>query len=209
MKRSLSFILVLFSLSLNAQVDFSLKIGVNYNSTEYNFDEASEIYDPLIAGHFGLNVDLKFSDMSYLRTGLLYNVKGEQVKLNLFGEELNSKNFLHYVDIPLHYLHYLQGNDSGFFMELGPGLGYFFGQTLVDSESDEENDLYEFLEFNVFGGLGFRKDKYSLSAFYQRSLNDINDRNSSGIPESIEIRNVNIGVSFSYFFNVNKAKEVE
>lgn len=101
--------------------------------------------------------------------------------------------------MPFHYLHYFTAKNEGFFVELGPGLGYYFGATFVDSEPNTKNSLFTFLEFNAHGAVGYKMGRYAINTFYQRSLNNINELSSSGINNNFVIRNASFGVSFNYF----------
>lgn len=44
--------------------------------------------------------------------------------------------------------------------------------------------------------------RYAINAFYQRSLNNINELSSSGINNNFVIRNASFGVSFNYLLDV-------
>lgn len=130
-----------------SQIDASLKAGVDMNTIEYNIETESIKYNSLLAGHFGINLDVALGNTSYIRSGLIYNLKGEKTEFSIFEEKISAKTYLHYVDIPFHYLHYFTAKKEGFFVELGPGLGYYFGATFVDSGPNTKNSLFTFLQF--------------------------------------------------------------
>lgn len=71
-------LVVLLSTSVYSQIDASLKAGVDMNTIEYNIETESIKYNSLLAGHFGINLDVALGNTSYIRSGLIYNLKGEK-----------------------------------------------------------------------------------------------------------------------------------
>lgn len=129
---------------------FGVKAGVNLANLHYKSGDDTENGDIKAGVHAGVFARLSIAPSLAFQPELLYSMEGardseddEEVKFNL-----------HYIQLPL----MLQfGSTSGFYAEIGPGLGYVTSgkvKTEFLGEEIEEDVKDELEKLNITGNVG-------------------------------------------------------
>ncbi|MGV3657330.1 MAG: porin family protein [Chitinophagaceae bacterium] len=130
---------------------FGIKAGPNFSTLSVKYEDESESLDWKTGVHAG--VFARFSMMHGLafQPELLFSTEGSRDEED--GEKLTLR--LHYIHLPL----MLQlDTKSGFYAEIGPGLGYLITAKTkweIDGEEEIEDVKDDMEKLNLTGNVGF------------------------------------------------------
>lgn len=115
MKRTISLItaLVLSTIFLQAQqkvkpqgTSFGLRGGVNFQNINGKDENGDKLENDILTGfNIGLNAEIPVGIDFYFQPGLLYTIKGAKSKDAIFGQTINGKVKLSYIELPLNLLY--------------------------------------------------------------------------------------------------------
>lgn len=115
MKRKISLIaaIVLTTFSLQAQhkvnlnsTSFGLRGGVNFQNINGKDENGDKLENDMLTGfNFGINAEIPVGVDFYFQPGLLYTIKGAKSKDVIFGQTINGKVRISYVELPLNFLY--------------------------------------------------------------------------------------------------------
>lgn len=203
-KLSLATLVILFALSVNAQVQFGLKAGLNFPNWSVK-ESGSTAPDTKIGFgfHLGGIVDIPVSSNFSIQPGALFSVKGFKADVNM-GTTVNTTTKLNYIEVPINAMLKVGEGDTKFLVFGGPYLGYGLGGTVKaeaqgrSATSDitfgsGDNDVNP-LDFGINLGAGIKFNKIMVTAQYGIGLANLS--NSSGET----VHNNVIGVSVALLF---------
>jgi len=130
---TVSAILILSTLALQAQIGFGLLGGVNFQNINGKEGDGDKLENGLLtAFHAGVNVNIPVAPDFYFQPGLLYSVKG--AKSNFFtmpvkasGDEYNTTTKISYIEIPLNFLYRPQVGGGHILLGFGPYIAFGIG----------------------------------------------------------------------------------
>jgi hypothetical protein len=153
-------ILVAFSFSAKAQVEFGIKAGANFSNISQNFTNSDwEMETNIKPGfHIGATADVPISDNFSFQPGLLYSSKGYSVDIeesieNILGESLPAgasidgyfRGTFNYIEVPLNFA--FKTNDLQIFagpyvaMGLSGKQKYDFTVSYMGMSSSDKDEL--------------------------------------------------------------------
>jgi len=103
-------ILVFTVTALEAQVDFGIVAGPNFQNMVGKDSDGDKITNGLLMGfHAGLTAAIPVATDFYIQTGLLFSQKGSRnneglIPLKAAGNEYNTTTRISYIDLPVHLL---------------------------------------------------------------------------------------------------------
>jgi hypothetical protein len=210
----LATVVVLFAISVNAQVQFGVKAGLNLANVSVT--EGGESADTKMKPgfHIGAIVDLSLSESFSVQPGLLFSQKGTKSEgsYSQQGITVDTKSTmkLNYLDIPINAVLKLEAGSSKIHLFAGPVISYALsGKTTVEASamgiSNSEDADVEFgsedgqmkrLDFGVNVGAGIQFNKILVSANYNLGLANL----ISGGDSDNFMKNRTIGISVAYLF---------
>ncbi len=126
---TLSAILLLSSLAIQAQVGFGLLGGVNFQNINGTNSSGNKLENGLLTGfHAGVNVNIPIAPDIWFQPGLLYSVKG--AKNEFFNPPLKASGDyttttrLSYVELPLNLLFRPQLGNGHILLGFGPYVAF-------------------------------------------------------------------------------------
>lgn len=213
----LLFVTFISTLTIQTYGQIALKAGLNLSTMHFKSDNLilSEDFSYNPGFHAEIALDLPFSDVFALETGIGVSTKGYKYNssFDILGEKVESTSTLNtlYVDIPLN-AKVMFGDDVKFYVAAGPyvGIGVLgesiseisaAGQTETDKTtiewgSDENSDDFERLDYGARVAVGVVLQSFLIEASYKRGFANVLSDTSS---ESVANHNV-LGVSIGYKF---------
>lgn len=135
-------ILVLSVAALEAQVDFGIVAGPNFQNMVGKDADGEKITNGLLVGfHAGVTAALPIATDFYFQTGLLFSQKGSRNNMGVMptkssGDDYHTTTRVSYLELPLHLLFRPAFGDGHILVGFGPyvafGLG---GNQTVDYEA--------------------------------------------------------------------------
>ena len=132
-------LLMITTLSLQAQIRFGAKGGLNLQNITGKDDEGDKLENDLKPGfHLGAFADIPIAPDFYFEPGLLFSTKG--CKFDITPDTKVSMN-LSYIELPLNLIFRPQLGDSHIIVGFGPYLAYGIKGKIKDPDSDESEDI--------------------------------------------------------------------
>jgi hypothetical protein len=216
---TLSAIFVLATFALQAQVDFGILGGINFqnlNGKDFLGDKLEN--DMIIGYHAGVNVQILLVSEFYFQPGLLFSTKGAK---SVDGS-ITTKVKLSYVELPLNIVFKGKLGNGFVLVGLGPYLGFAIGGKVINEGGSSEletkitfqnvieegDDLLTpylkrfdaggniFVGYELAGGLFFQLDA-------QLGMIKINPKDNRVEPiysDKSSVKNTGFGLSVGYRF---------
>ena len=173
----------------NAQM-IGLKGGVNMSNMAMSIDGTTYSPNSMTGFHFGPVIDFTLNKSFSLNTGLLYSLKGYDLK-NVSdatmenASPLNGKAKLSYFDIPVNLAFKIPiSSKFKFFIQAGPYMAMGIGGTIKKPSSATNNpipiqDIYSYsilakTDYGVGAGAGFEIGRMVYSVNYNYGLRNLN-----------------------------------
>lgn len=129
-------VLVLTVATLQAQVEFGVVAGPNFQNMVGKDGDGDRITNGLIVGfHAGVTANIPIAPDFYFQTGLLLSQKGSRnneglIPVKASDDEYNTTTRISYIDIPLHLLFRPEFGSGHILVGFGPyvGVGLFGSQ---------------------------------------------------------------------------------
>jgi len=132
-------LLMITTLSLQAQIRFGAKGGLNLQNITGKDDEGDKLENDLKPGfHLGAFADIPIAPDFYFEPGLLFSTKG--CKFDITPDTKVSMN-LSYIELPLNLIFRPQFGESHLIVGFGPYLAYGIKGKIKDPDSDESEDI--------------------------------------------------------------------
>jgi len=183
----ISLCLVSFVLTASAQkFSAGLKGGVNIsNFTGGNFDDLDK--KALLGFHAGGFLSFGIGNI-YLQPELLVSTAGAK-----FGEDVNDESLkITYLTLPIMVKYKMT---SGFYLEVGPQVGFKLGEDVGDQTLDE---FAKNLDLSLGAGLGYQFGGVGIGGRYLVGLSKVGDfEPSSGLDPDFKNSVIQIGVFFA------------
>lgn len=129
---SLSAILLLSTLALQAQIGFGILGGVNFQNINGKDNNGDKLENGLLTGfHAGININIPVAPDFYFQPGLLFSVKG--AKNDFFSPpvkaagDFETTTKLSYIELPLNLLYRPQLGKGYLLLGFGPYIAYGIG----------------------------------------------------------------------------------
>ena len=222
---TLSAILILSSVAIQAQIGFGLLGGVNFQNINGKDSNGDKLENGLLTGfHAGLNVNIPVATDFYFQPGLLFSVKG--VNNEFFSTDVKASGDyttttrLSYIEMPLNLLYRPQLGNGHLLLGFGPYLAFGitgkettqfnstsiertvkFKNTVEDWTDLVENAYYRPFDAgaNILFGYEFAMGVFvQLNA--QLGLLKINPEYAWVSDDEMAYRNTGYGLSFGYRF---------
>ncbi len=160
MKHLLFTIVLFFSLFSSLQAQFGIRAGLSGTNLRSEVSGLSQDGSTKLNFHFGIVYDLPIPGNLGLRTGLLFNQKGNDEK-EVDASLVQPLSF-NYLEIPLSLLFDVT---ELIFIEAGPTFGYLLSASSFDSDVKEEFKSVE-VGANLGGGIDLSLVKIGLNYNY-------------------------------------------
>lgn len=149
MKKSIVFtLLILATLSANAQVRFGLKAGPNFSDLDGKYNSSTKT-----GFHFGALLEIKPNGSNFaIQPELLYSAQGTKVKPEVFEDENINYD---YVTVPVIIKYYIISDFMN--LEFGPQFAFLVSDNV---DNDINNPVPESFDFAITGGLGINITKH-------------------------------------------------
>lgn len=189
------------------EISLGAKAGVNFSN--FGGDEVGDS-SARTGFHVGLVSEFKLTETFAIAPELLFSQQGSQTedKYDFGGAEIveENKQTLNYVNIPIAAKYYIT---EGLSIHAGPQVGFLVsanskydvratagGVTTEESGELDNKDLYESIDFSVFGGIGYELPMgVFFQARYTTGLSSVN-KDSEGT-DSMDIKTTNNVFSLS------------
>lgn len=181
-------------LAITAGAQVGVRAGLNLASYSSSQDGVTLSSDSKVGVHFGITNDFKLSDKVTFRPGLLYSAKGGVLNLDFGGISEKSSSTFTYLDIPLSFVYNFTGEDKGFFVEVGPNVGFLLA---AKSEGEDVKESLKSLDFGLNIGLGYDLGQFIVGANYGFGLANIAELADG---EDGKLTNKNIAIYALYQF---------
>lgn len=201
LKSSLTIILMFVFISLQGQVKFGPKVGVNLSTMTLKSSGIS--FDPSmqVGFHVGVISEISVTDNLVLQPGIFYSTKGSKFKVSYSQLSYEASIAPSYVDIPVNVLYYFGSGKTKISLFAGPYLAYgISGKSENDGETSDisfgntDNNDMKPLDFGLNIGVGVNLNGLVISAQYGLGLaNLVPSSTSDG-----EMKNRVIGISLAY-----------
>ena len=122
-------ILVLSVTALQAQVEFGIVAGPNFQNMVGKDADGDKITNGLLVGfHAGVKANIPFAPDFYFQTGLLFSQKGSKNNIGLIptksSGDYNTTTRLSYIELPLHLLFRPELGNGHVLVGFGPYVAY-------------------------------------------------------------------------------------
>lgn len=222
---SLVAILVLSVAALEAQVNFGIEAGPNFQNMVGKDSDGNKITNGMIIGfHAGVKAKIPVASDFFFQTGLLFSQKGSENNLFMYGRKASSEEYynssrISYIELPIHLLYSPELGKGRLLVGFGPYVAYgitgkqTFGYDNIDKikiqfRNQIEMDEYSIMEevyfrgfdagADIFAGYEFAFGLYAQLNAQLGMLNimtDITDWN-----DDPNLKNTGFGVSVGYNF---------
>ncbi|HET9057919.1 MAG TPA: porin family protein [Chitinophagaceae bacterium] len=206
---------------LNAQnIRFGVTAGASIASAKGKTEGVSITSDSKVGFTGGVLVDIPLADQFAFQPGLNFLQKGSKFNINILGVQIDGKETLNYLELPLNFLFRTEAGSGKFFVGLGPVLGLglsgkgedkstFNGQTIeekydVEFGTDVNTDHYKPFEFsgNVLAGYEFGNGIF-IAVNYNLGISNIAVVDNT---DNTTYRNRYFGIRLGYLFGGNANK---
>jgi hypothetical protein len=224
---TLSVVLVMSTIAMQAQMGFGLLGGVNLQNINGKDANGDKYENGLMVGfHAGVNVNIPIAPDFYFQPGLLFSVKG--AKDNFFNmptkaanDNYNTTTKISYIEIPLNLLFRPQFGNGHILLGFGPyvamGIGgnqkfesgtLSYEQKIVFKNEITQNEFWDidnayYRRFdagaNIFAGYEMPMGIF-LQLNTQLGMLKINPAHSWDTGDKTSYRNTGYGISFGYRF---------
>ena len=202
----------------NAQM-IGVKGGVNVANMSMSMAGMSYSPDALVGFHLGPVIDFKLQKNLYLNTGLLYSLKGynlRNVENTQLGNasHLNGRAKLSYFDIPLNLAYKIPfSNKFKFFVQGGPYAALGLGGSVKNPQkvsggglntSVPIQDIYSHgtlakADYGVGAGAGFEVGPMVFSVNYDYGLRNLNFKPYTlDIPGTLKITTLEFSITYMF-----------
>jgi hypothetical protein len=142
---SISALLMLLTITMQAQIGFGILGGVNFQNINGKDNSGNKLQNGLLTGfHAGINVNIPVAPEFYFQPGLLFSVKG--AKNDFFSPptkasgDLVTTTKLSYIEIPLNLLYRPQLGNGYMLLGFGPYFAFGIG--------GKENSEFSSISYN-------------------------------------------------------------
>lgn len=186
--------------SFGLQAQFGARLGVNLANNKVSVLGVSASGSNLIGIHAGVTYTHPINETISLRPGLLYSMKGTKATDDSGGTDVESKQRINYLEIPIDVVY-----DAGSLnLFAGPYLGY--GLNASVSQGDESMDVdfdeggFKRLDFGLNLGIAYEvNEQISIGAQYGLGLANLDDTEDTFLGE-ITVKNKVIAFFAGYAF---------
>lgn len=188
---------VCISIIACAQVQFGAKAGLNLSNLSVSPSSPLISYNNKVHSNAGFLVLIPVGDNFKAQAELQYSGQGTDSKVSL----ITTNYKLQYLNIPL-LLKYV--DQSGFFAEIGPQLGFLLSaKAVAGSTSSDYKSLFKPADFSGVLGLGYLSSyNIGIDLRYNLGVSKIGDGGFS----STSIKNKVFQTSLFYMFGGGKKK---
>ena len=126
-------IMVLTATALEAQVEFGILAGPNFQNMVGKDEYGDKLTNGLLVGfHAGVSATIPFAPDFYFQTGLLFSQKGSKNNLGLLptkasSDDYNTTTRISYIDLPLHLLFRPELGNGHVLVGFGPYVAFGIG----------------------------------------------------------------------------------
>ncbi|RYY56156.1 MAG: PorT family protein [Chitinophagaceae bacterium] len=196
MKLVTTALLLTFAMTLDAQVTYGPKLGLNLaKATMTNKDFDSKITPKFFVGGF---VNYALSEKMSLQGELLYSREGGNGKR--ISNDADDKLFYDYLQLPVLFRYAVTGN---LFAEAGPQFGYLLSakEDYNDNPTVDIKEYYKKTEVRLPFGVGYKFTESSVKGLqlnlrYSFSFSEINKVEVGG--EKIKLSVLSLGAAYSF-----------
>jgi hypothetical protein len=190
MKKALFFLFILHTITVNAQLRFGLKGGVNisnFTGGDFNTIETNS----LVGFHAGALLHWKFGHW-VLQPEAVFSTQG--AKLTNGGVDSNFK--ISYVNMPV-VLQY--ETDGGFYLEAGPQVGFKLSEDIPNTTIE---DFAKSTDLSIALGLGYHsKMGLGIGGRYNVGVSKVGDFDSANISPDFKNGVIQISIFYTFFSN--------
>lgn len=193
MKKFVLFLSVFFIYNLNLQSQFGLRFGLNSSSIKFKTLGLNVETDSRLGFHLGVVQDFQIEEKLFLRSGLLFSVKGG--KATDSSTDASNKVTINYIEVPISAIYYFMEEGRGFFGELGPYIG---GLISASTNGESIKDEFRTIDIGVNIGAGYDFNNFIIGANYSVGLSNIAKANDDDF--DVTAKNVNLNFFGIYQF---------
>ncbi len=154
----------------DAQISYGIKAGGAASNTTIIHGISDTRFGFTGGGFVEIPLTYK-NNLHYLQVEVLYANEGEYSKYSDNGEKY--KAFLNYINIPIMYKYYFDDQDSDFFVEAGPQVGFLVSKNLDEKGPEIVSGTENTLDLAINLGVGYSYlRKYEVNLRYGYGLTD-------------------------------------
>ncbi|MXV37432.1 outer membrane beta-barrel protein [Flavobacteriaceae bacterium Ap0902] len=193
MKKLINVIFCLIAVYGTAQVTYGLKAGVNVSK----IDEVHTGSEKRVGAYFGGFATIPINNEGnqfYIQPEVLYSMMGEKEE---FTDGRTTDVNIDYLSIPVLFKAYFSEQDTEFFGEIGPQLGFLISKDLPETDAVYD---YKSTDFGAVVGIGFSylRNWEANARFYYGFTDIIEWENTKGKdPHNIN-SNVSLGIAYRF-----------
>jgi hypothetical protein len=198
---SLGIALCLAGMSLNAQVSFGPKVGLNLANLSGDAEELlGESPSMKIGAQIGGVVNMNFTDALALQPGLILSMKGASVSMEMMGISMDMTYSANYLEVPINMVYGIDMGAGQLQVFAGPYLSYgLFGKVSTSAagvsddtdiqfvsdavDADDDKAAINALDYGINAGLGFKTGAIQIQAGYGLGLGNIEPKYDGEDPE--------------------------
>jgi hypothetical protein len=193
--------LMFFVASVQAQIKFGPKVGLNLSTMTLKNSGIAADPKTLVGFHVGVISDIPVKGNFSLQPALLYSGKGS--KYSFAGEELSmSPSF---IEIPVNAAYKFEVGSMNLYLNAGPYFAYGIGGKIKvagETESikfgDDDNADMKPFDAGITFGAALEISKFLISLNYELGLTNLVPGVDSG--DDAEAKSKVFGISVAYFF---------
>jgi hypothetical protein len=199
MRFALLFCLTFAVTSVQAQVKFGAKVGLNLSTMTLKNSGIAMDPKALVGFHVGVISEIPLTENFVLQPALLYSSKGS--KYSFVGEEVSiSPGF---IELPVNAAYKFDIGNMKFFLNAGPYFAYGISGKIksggssesIKFGSDDNADMKPF-DVGVNFGAGLEITNFFISLNYELGLTNLVPGSSDGSEAKSRV----FGISVGYFF---------
>lgn len=207
-------VLILMSYTIQAQVTFGLRAGLNLSKQQIKNDEHhfsdEHNYKQLKGAHLGFILDFKIKNSYSLESGFLFNTKGYR-SINRIGYVTTEEHiYLFCIDIPINLKYTLQLKNNKVFVTTGPYISkLLFGKGIGESAGsinetysidmkigNSSTDDYRKYDFGWSFGAGIELGTFVFSVNYGLGIRNLSPDKENNLSIRNRVFSLSVGGNF-------------
>jgi len=189
------------------ETTFGLRAGINFQNINGKDRAGNELNFSVITGfHAGLNAEMPLGSGFHIQPGVLYSLKGAQMRTTTSNN--GDKIKIHYLEVPVNFIYKPILGTGNLLLGFGPYAAFGIGGKVSNREIDftdrsTTSSAPQFRRFDAGGNLlaGYEfANNLSFQLNTQLGMMNIRPENDQNTSDRSKWKNTGFGVSLGYRF---------